>query len=179
MGNPEVEVDLQAYQLLLDARDLVIRGRSHGAHARDGEGRAVGRAVDPSHPSARSWSLAGALEAASADEVDGPSRQTEEARARAIAAAALVAAIRGDENEALRQLEGAIRELAARQGRTFDAAEVKANGQTTAVRCLRCGTPYTKQARHEILEAAQGCPSCGYQGWSFAKEEPHDRKNSD
>jgi hypothetical protein len=172
MGNPESAKYRQAYRLLLEARNLVVRGWSSGAPARDSEGRAV----EPSHPSARSWSLAGALEAASARH----GGEKEDSGARAIAAAALAAAIRDgpSENEALRNLEGAVRELAARQRPRSDVTEITGSGETTAVRCLRCRTPYRKQARHEILEAAQGCPNCGYQGWSFAEEQPQDREDA-
>lgn len=53
--NPKPELYVQASQILVGARDLVSRGWSGGAAARDGDGRAV----DPLDPSARSWSLAG------------------------------------------------------------------------------------------------------------------------
>jgi hypothetical protein len=99
--NPEPGLSLQASQILLSARDLVGRGWSRGAAARDGNGRAV----DPLHPSARSWSLAGALKAADVERIDGWNDEKEE-RARAIAEAALVTATVGDasETEALRDL---------------------------------------------------------------------------
>jgi hypothetical protein len=83
--NPEPELYLQASQILLNARDLISRGWSRGAAARDGDGRAV----DPLHASARSWSLAGALEAVAVERIDGWNDEKEE-RARAIAEAALV-----------------------------------------------------------------------------------------
>lgn len=175
MGNPESAVHRQAYQLLLDARDLVMSGWSSAAPARDGEGRPVA----PSHASARSWSLAGALEAAAARQDEGHDGE-KGARSHAIASAALAAAIRGNpsEAEALRHLEGAIREAAAGDGRQLGSVETTTNDGRTAVRCLRCGTPYRKQATHEVLEAAQGCPSCGYQGWSFAEEAPRDPRHA-
>jgi hypothetical protein len=108
--NPEPELYLQASQILLNARDLISRGWSRGAAARDGDGRAV----DPLHASARSWSLAGALEAVAVERIDGWNDEKEE-RARAIAEAALVTATVGDasETEALRDLNRAIRETAS------------------------------------------------------------------
>jgi hypothetical protein len=85
--NPEPELYLQASQILLNARDLVSRGWSRGAAARDGEGRAV----DPLHASARSWSLAGALAAVVVERIDGNDEKEE--RARAITEAALATAL--------------------------------------------------------------------------------------
>jgi hypothetical protein len=169
MGNPESAQYRQAYRLLLEARDLVVRGWSSGAPARDGEGRAV----EPSHPSARSWSLAGALEAASGRR-DGTN---EDASARAVASAALAAAVSDShsESEALRILEGAIRDLKARQRRQLDVVEINTKDPPLAVRCLRCGALYWKHGRREILALVQECPSCGYQGWSFAEPESQDR----
>jgi hypothetical protein len=81
--NPESELHHQASQILLEARALVLRGWSRGAAARDGEGRPV----DPSHPAARSWSLPGAVAAASAKVSDRGGGEME--RAPAMAAAAL------------------------------------------------------------------------------------------
>jgi hypothetical protein len=105
--NPKPGLSLQASQILLSARDLVSRGWSHGAAARDGHGRAV----DPLHPSARSWSLAGALKAADVKRIDGWNDEKEK-RARAIAEAALATATarEASETEALRDLDRAIRE---------------------------------------------------------------------
>jgi hypothetical protein len=95
MGNhPDSELHLEACQILLDARDLVLRGWSRGAAARDGEGRAV----DPFHPSARSWSLAGAVEVAAAERIDGWDDEKAE-KARAIAEATVATAIGGDASE--------------------------------------------------------------------------------
>ncbi len=110
MGDPEPAPHAEAYQLLVDARDLVLRGWSAGAHARD----ARRRPVDPTHPSARRWSLAGALEASSARQVKALDGDAELTRERAIAVAALTAAIRGtpSDSQALRYLEAAIHELA-------------------------------------------------------------------
>jgi hypothetical protein len=107
--NPEPGLYLQASQILLGARDLVSRGWSRGAAARDRDGRAV----NPLHPSARSWSLAGALKAADVARIDGWNDEKEE-RARAIAEAALATAVARDasETEALRDLNHAIRETA-------------------------------------------------------------------
>src|SRR5687768_16467561 len=106
--NPKSELQSQACQILLEARDLVSRGWSRGAAARDGEGEPVG----PSHPSARSWSLAGAVVAASAKVSDGCEGEME-ARAPAMAAAALATAIESEtENEGLQSLTRAIRDLA-------------------------------------------------------------------
>jgi predicted RNA-binding Zn-ribbon protein involved in translation (DUF1610 family) len=176
MGEPQSAPHLQAHQLLRDARDLVARGWSAGARARDAEGRPV----DPTHPSARSWSLAGALEAAAARQVDGDG-DGESGRARAIALAALSAAVRGNPSEkrARRYLEGAIREVAPSQGRRVDAAVVKAKDGAVAVRCLRCGTFYARRTRYETHAGTRGCPRCGYQGWAFADGGPLDRHHAD
>jgi hypothetical protein len=177
MGDPASAPHVQAYQLLLDARDLVSTGSSAGARARDADGRPV----DPTHASARSWSLAGALEAASARRLDGHNGEHDSARARAIALAALTAAVRGipSDNEALRYLEGAIRELAPSQGRRVGVAAMKAKGGRIAVRCLRCRTSYLKRASPGTLAGIRGCPRCGYEGWSYADDERLDRQDAD
>jgi hypothetical protein len=177
MRDPESAPHTQAHQLLQDARELVVRGWSAGARARDAEGRPV----DPTHPSARSWSLAGALEAAAAGQIEGRDGHGELARARAIALAALTAAIRDNppENEEVRYLERAIRDLAPSQGRKVDGRAIKANDGPIAVRCLRCGTSYRKPAGHVTVAAAQACPRCGYQGWSFADDESRDGQDAD
>ncbi len=131
MGDPESAPRVEAYQLLLAARALVVRGWTAGARARDRQGRPV----DPTDPSARSWSLVGALEAASANQGDGRGGDRESARARAIAIAALTAAIRGtpSDDEAVRYLEAAIDELAWKPGRGADAATIAANDDAVAV----------------------------------------------
>lgn len=136
--NPESELHRQASQILLEARDLVSRGWSRGAAARDGEGRAV----DPLHSSARSWSLAGAVAAASAKVRDG-SKGEMEARAPAIAARALATAIESEaENEGLQSLTRAIRELAPANGRRPQASSIGPDGlgamRGKAVRCGIC-----------------------------------------
>jgi hypothetical protein len=131
---PESELHVHAGRILLEARDLVVRGWSRGAAARNGEGRAV----DPLHPSARSWSVAGALEAASARVTDGPEGETD-AKAPAIAAAALTTAIDSEatEDEGLRSLTRAIRELdGARAGRDTRGAQ-RANGAGCCGVCRR------------------------------------------
>jgi hypothetical protein len=119
---PESELHLQARQILLDARDLVLRGWSCEAAARDGEGRAV----DPLHPSARSWSLAGAVEAASARHIDGQN-DAKKKRARAIATAALATAMDGvaSQSDALRDLDRTIREAAVVGGGRVQEPELK------------------------------------------------------
>jgi hypothetical protein len=151
----EPEHQAHARQLLLNARDLVVRGWSCGAAARDGEGRAV----DPLHPSARSWSIAGALEAASARVAHGRKGEMD-ARAPAIAAAALAAAIEGEaENEGLQSLTRAIRELAPAKGRRPQASSVGPDGrgairETRGARrtnkAVRCGV-CTRELRQEGL----------------------------
>jgi hypothetical protein len=129
--NPELELNVHARQILLNARDLVVRGWSCRAAARDGEGRAV----DPLHPSARSWSIAGALEAASARVADGRKGDMD-ARAPAVAAAALATAIESEaENEGLQSLTRAIRELAPAE-RRLQASSIGSDGRR-AVRDTR------------------------------------------
>ena len=110
--NPESELQSQACQILLEARDFVSRGWSRGAAARDGEGQQV----DPSHPSASSWSLAGAVAAASAKVSDRCEGEME-ARAPAMAAAALATTLEGkaSDTDGLRGLDRAIRDLTLRQ----------------------------------------------------------------
>jgi predicted RNA-binding Zn-ribbon protein involved in translation (DUF1610 family) len=176
MRDPESAPHAQAHQLLQDTRELVVRGWSAGARARDVEGRPV----DPTDPSASSWSLAGALEAAAAGHAKGRDGDGEFARARAIALAALSAAIRGTPsgNEALRYLEGAIRELAPSDGRRFRAATMKAKEGTVAVRCLQCGTTYARRARVGTVAGIPGCPRCGYQGWAFVDAERRDGQDA-
>jgi hypothetical protein len=142
--SPESELHVHACRILLEARHLVVRGWSRGAAARNGEGRAV----DPLHPSARSWSVAGALEAASARVTDGPEGETD-ARASAIAAAALTTAIdrEATEDEGLRSLTRAIRELdGARAGRDTRGAQ-RANG---AARCGVCRRELAHEGLHLI-----------------------------
>ena len=136
--NPESELHRQASQILLEARDLVSRGWSRGAAARDGEGRAV----DPLHPSARSWSLAGAVAAASTKVRDGSAGEMK-ARAPAIAAAALATATESEaENEGLQSLTRAIRELAPAEGRRPQASSIGPDGRGAmpgkAVNCGVC-----------------------------------------
>jgi hypothetical protein len=119
--NLESELHVLARQILLDARDLVIRGWSHGATARDGQGRAV----DPLHPAARSWSLAGALEAAAAKASSNGYEDDMEAKAQAFTAAALATALENEssEDESLQSIARAIHELTLRK-RTALAAEI-------------------------------------------------------
>jgi hypothetical protein len=119
--NPESELHVHARQILLDARELVIRGWSRGAAARDGQGRAV----DPQHPAARSWSLAGALEAAAARASSNGHEDEMEAKAQAIAAAGLATALESEasENESLRSIARVIRELTLRK-RNAPVAEI-------------------------------------------------------
>jgi hypothetical protein len=138
--NPESELHRQASQILLEARDLVSRGWSRGAAARDGEGRPVG----PSHPSARSWSLTGAVAAASAKVSDGCEGEME-ARAPAMAAAALATAIESDaEDEGLQSLTRAIRELAPAEGQQPQASSKPDGG---AMRETRSARPANKAVR--------------------------------
>jgi hypothetical protein len=122
--NPEPGLSLQASKILLSARDLVSRGWSRGAAARDGNGRAV----DPLHRSARSWSLAGALKAADVERIDGWNDEKEE-RARAIAEAALATTIarEASETEALRDLNRAIRETALIAGGRIQTPKLQAD----------------------------------------------------
>ena len=119
--NPESELQVHARQILLDARDLVVRGWSQGAAARDGQGRAV----DPLNPAARSWSLAGALDAAAARASSNGHADEMEAKAQAIAAAALATALESEasENESLQSIARAIRELKLRN-RNAPVAEI-------------------------------------------------------
>jgi hypothetical protein len=177
MRDPEAAPHAQAYRLLRHARELVVGGWTAGARARDKEGRPV----DPTDPSARSWSLPGAIEAAVAGHLEGPRGDGELARARGIALAALTAAIRGDqsENDAVRYLDKAIRELGPSQRQRVNGRATKANDATIAVRCLRCGTRYRKEAGHVNLAATQECPKCSYQGWSFADDERGDGQDAD
>jgi len=157
--DPASELHIHARQILLGARDLVVRGWSRGAAARDGEGRAV----DPRHPSARSWSLAGALEAASASATDGRESETD-ARALAMAAAALANAIESDasEHDGLHSLTRAIRELASAEGRPPCAAAIARDGRriardgrgapraNQAIRCGVCARELAQEGLHLI-----------------------------
>jgi hypothetical protein len=145
--NPEPGLSLQASQILLSARDLVSKGWSRGAAARDGDGRAV----DPSHPSARSWSLAGALKAADVERIDGWNDEKEK-RARAIAEAALATAIarEASETEALRDLNRAIRETALISGgriRVTPGTRV-ADGANRGARCGVCMRELAQEGLH-------------------------------
>jgi DNA-directed RNA polymerase subunit RPC12/RpoP len=160
MGDPESAPRVRAYQLLRDARALLVRGWTRGARARDADGRAV----DATHPSARSWSLAGALEAASARQAGARDGDAEAARARATALVALMAVVR---------------EQTPSEDREADGAAPKANDGKSGVRCLRCGAFYRRQAGHVSLETAAACPRCGYQGWASAEDEPRDREDAD
>ncbi len=140
--HPESELHRQASQILLEARDLVLRGWSRGAAARDGEGQPVG----PSHPSARSWSLTGAVAAASAKVSDGCEGEME-AKAPAMAGAALATAIESAaENEGLQSLTRAIRELARAEGQQPQASSVEPNGRG-AMRENRSARPANKAVR--------------------------------
>jgi hypothetical protein len=145
---PESELQVHACRILLEARDLVVRGWSRGATARDGEGRAV----DPHHPSARSWSLAGAVEAASARVTDGPEGEPD-AKASAIAADALATAIDSEpsEDEGLRRLTRAIRELdGPRAPRDTRGAQHAAGGG----RCGVCRRELAQEGLH-LISAGQ------------------------
>jgi hypothetical protein len=155
--NPEPGLSLQASQILLSARDLVGRGWSRGAAARDGNGRAV----DPLHPSARSWSLAGALKAADVERIDGWNDEKEE-RARAIAEAALATAIarEASETEALRDLNHAIRETALIAGGRIQTPKLQADesrvtpgtrvadGSNRGTRCGVCMRELAQEGLH-------------------------------
>ena len=138
--NPESELHRQASQILLEARGLVLRGWSRGAAARDGEGRPV----DPLHPSARSWSLPGAVAAASA-KVSDHSGSGMEARAPAVAAAALATTLesKASENKRLRGFDRAIRDLTVREGQAnavpIERDRRPASGAQRANRAARCG----------------------------------------
>jgi hypothetical protein len=159
--NPEPGLHLQARQILLGARDLVRSGWSSGAAARDGDGRPVG----PLHFSARSWSLSGAIEAASATRIELWSDECRE-KARAIAEVALATAIGGDASEtgALRGLDRAIRETAEpgggralTTGREMDgpraAREIRrADRVSGAARCGICTRKLSEEGLH--LETA-------------------------
>jgi hypothetical protein len=155
--NPESGLNRQASQILLGARDLVSRGWSRGAAARDGDGRAV----DPLHPSARSWSLAGALEAAPVERIDGWNDEKEE-RARAIAAAAVATAIGGDasETEALRDLDRAIRETATIGGGRIQTPKLRADKSRL--------TPDSR-----VADGANGGARCGVCKRELAQEGLH------
>jgi hypothetical protein len=103
MLSQEADVGARAQAVLHEARNLVRRGWSQGAAARD----AQGNPVDATDPSARSWSLAGALEAAAAMESKAGMSEQDEMRAGLMAAAALAAATgqrgaRRDEEDAPR-----------------------------------------------------------------------------
>jgi hypothetical protein len=127
--NPESEQQSQACQILLEARDLVLRGWSRGAAARDGEGQPV----DPLHPSARSWSLPGAVAAASA-KVSDRSEGEMEARAPAMAAAALATTLesKASDDEGLRGLDRAIRDLTLQRGQQADAVPTERDRRRAA-----------------------------------------------
>jgi hypothetical protein len=127
--NPKPELHVDACEILLEARDLIVRGWSHGAAARDGGGRAV----DPLHPAARSWSLAGALEAAAARAAQGSGGETE-ARAQAIAAAALATAVESEASadESLHSLALAICELTPPEERRAHGEKAGPNGRRAA-----------------------------------------------
>jgi hypothetical protein len=158
MGNREDELR-RARQILSDAVELVRSGWSQGAPARDGDGTPV----DPADPSARSWSAAGALDAA-AGRPRSICTSAENVRAREIAAAALQLSLRsdGDSRDGLNGRDGAIRHLSI-------AAEHR---DEIAVECLRCGSRYAKPASRDILAGGAGCPTCAYQGWTFADGSP-------
>jgi hypothetical protein len=155
--NPEPGLSLRASQILLSARDLVSRGWSRGAAARDGNGRAV----DPLHPSARSWSLAGAVKAADVEPIDGWNDEKEE-RARAIAEAALATAIarEASETEALRDLNRAIRETALSAGGRIQTPKLQADeprvtpgtrvadGANRGARCGVCTRELAQEGLH-------------------------------
>jgi hypothetical protein len=156
----EPEHQAHARQILLTARDLVVRGWSCGAAARNGEGREV----DPLHPSARSWSIGGALEAASARVADGRKGDTD-TRAPAIAAAALATAIEA-ENEGLQSLTRAIRELAPAEGRRPQSSSTEPDGRSAmretrgarrAGKAVRCGvcTRELGQERLRLISAGE------------------------
>jgi hypothetical protein len=143
--NPGSELQSQACQILLEARDLVSRGWSRGAAARDGEGQPV----DPLHRSARSWSLAGAVAAASAKVSDGGEGEMEP-RAPAMAAAVLATTLESEasDTDGLRGLDRAIRGLTLRKGHRADAAPIERDrrrparnrrGAQRADRVARCG----------------------------------------
>ena len=40
-----------------------------------------------------------------------------------------------------------------------------AEARTDAVRCLECGTIYSKPVEAGTVASNPGCPSCGYVGW--------------
>jgi hypothetical protein len=155
--NPETGLYLQASQILLGARDLVRRGWSRGAAARDGDGRAV----DPLHPSARRWSLAGALEAVAVERIDGWNDEKEE-RARAIAEAALATATVGDasETEALRNLNRAIRETASIAGGRIQTPKLHADESRVAPDTL-------------VADGSNGGARCGVCMRELAQEGLH------
>jgi hypothetical protein len=44
--------------------------------------------------------------------------------------------------------------------------------QVDRVRCLECGTTYSKLARGGTVTRNPGCPSCGYLGWILATIPP-------
>jgi hypothetical protein len=156
MGNRENELR-RARQILNDAVELVRSGWSQGAPARNGDGTPV----DPADRSARSWSAAGALDAA-AGRPRSICTSAENARAREIAAAALQLSVSSDGDEGLDGRDRTIRHLSV-------AAE---RPDEIAVECLRCGSRYAKPASREILAGGAGCPNCAYQGWTFADGSP-------
>jgi hypothetical protein len=157
--NPESELHRQARQTLLEARDLVLRGWSRGAAARDGEGEPV----DPLHPSARSWSLAGAVAAAAANVSDGRKSHIE-AGASAAALAALATTLESEpsDNEALRGLDRAIRGLAIPEGHQADVVPIQrdqrraarsgrgAQRSNGAARCGVCRLELAGEGLHQI-----------------------------
>jgi hypothetical protein len=48
------------------------------------------------------------------------------------------------------------------------AAAAPAATDTESVRCLECGTVYSKPHGRGTLRANPGCPQCGYLGWLSA-----------
>ena len=151
--NPESELQSQACQILLEARDLVLRGWSRGAAARDGEGHPIG----PSHPSARSWSLAGAVAAASAKVSDGCEGEME-ARAPTMAAAALATAIDSEAgNEGPQSLTRAVRELAHAEGHQPQLSSIEPNGRgAVRSKAVHCGVCTRELAREGLRLISAG-----------------------
>jgi hypothetical protein len=48
------------------------------------------------------------------------------------------------------------------------AAAPLSTSESEGVRCLECGTVYSKPAGRGTLKGDPGCPECGYLGWLAA-----------
>ena len=48
----------------------------------------------------------------------------------------------------------------------YEGYETRLGYAFARVRCLDCGSPYTKPMSRGTAAANPGCPECGYLGWS-------------